>query len=232
MSFLEEKLNELRRVARLHVTWLVGSVLGKKVLSKEELQQVRSLLSLPELPDEDLILESYRLGRLKGILGKTKYSKLDSAEDDDYELSPVEELAVQQARSSAGAHLRNLGEDLLQGAFKGLEASIQRNIDEATVRDEVGKATAASVILKHSLAEFETELSKIFGPETKRNIARVAATELHSAKMRGLANAILLKRGPFQSAGGPDSLVSVVPQKNCCADCSTQYLDTDGNPKV
>ncbi|NJL53709.1 hypothetical protein HC928_00290 [bacterium] len=149
---LSKKLQELRRLVRLHANWLVYATLGESALSKEEIQELRDYGKLPMDKTLDLADKAFALGRLKALLKKSEYKDVSYEEADEEQkklkLSPIEVLVLEQVRLKAGQALKGLAQDIADGVFDALAQSLGAAVTEATVQQIVADETALAVIYK------------------------------------------------------------------------------------
>jgi hypothetical protein len=233
---IPKKIRELSRVVKLHSNWLVYATLGESALTKEEIKELEQYGRLPMGKSLDLVNRSYVLGRMKALLKRAEYKQVSYEaavnETERLTLSPLEELVIEQARLKAGSYLKNLATEIGNGVFDSLAASLGTVITEATVRDIVANEIELGLLQKKTSQEVASSLAAKLQTGPKKNWKRVAQTELHRAKIAGHAQAIVNKIDVYQHSAGADSLVSVVPAPQCCADCTDHYLDSSGSPKV
>ena len=236
LSSLAKKTKKLRQVIKLHANWLVYATLGESALTKYEVEELVKYGKLPMDATLDLVDKSYLLGRLKSLVKRSEYKQVtyeEAAEKaDKMKLSSLEELVVEQARIKAGNYLKNLANEISNGVFDSLATALGSAITEATVRDLVADETALALIQKKTSQELASSLAARLQTGPKKTWRQVAETELHRAKVSGYAQAIINRVDIYAHSDGPNSNVSIVPSKSCCADCSEHYLDSSGTPKV
>lgn len=230
MASLRKQISKLQAEAHKYVTWLVGSLFGEDSITEEEAEELHGTLSVPPVKPVDISRRAYVLGRANATLGDSAY-KDAFGDDDDFPLSTEDELAITAARLHGARYVRNLALDMVDGAFAELESSLSREITEDLVRTKTREAVSESVRLQETIAQLQSRLATIFGPKSKRNLMKVAETEIHAAKQAGVAMAILMKRGPYKDHGGPDAKVIVTPSAGACSDCKNLYT-RNGEPIV
>ena len=235
MALDRKKLEGLRRTVKRHLNWLVREIAGEDALTEEERKDLSGFKPLPKQA-HDFIQRSFILGRLKSILKKKEYkeitlSKLDQAIK-DAKLTPLEKMALDEARHSAGVYIKGLAADIEAGVFQRLSEAESQLVTEATIRNIVREETAFAVLEQKTWKELASSLSDSLRVEYSKRLEMIARTELHSAKQKGIAQAIANKTDVYGSSDGPDSDVSVVTQTGRCEDCARLYEDKDGNPKI
>lgn len=228
----KRKLEQLRKSARLHVNWLIASVLGIDILTKAERDELAAFnLKVKEI---SLAEKSFILGRLKALLRKSEWKNLnwESLEEASSSLSAIEKLAVEAARTRAAVHLKSLADDITNGVFLELQKAQSAAVSEASIKQVVADEVALGIIEKKhykAVASSIAEKTKTAGKKRWENITR---TELHAAKIQGTTQAIVNKVDVYAHSDGPDSNVSVIPHPGTCPDCADHYLDNTGTPIV
>lgn len=227
------KLEKLRKSARLHVNWLIASVLGLDVLTKAERDELVAF-NLP-VKELDLAEKSFILGRLKALLKKSEWKDLDWESLEERKLSsltPVEKLAVESARTRAAVHIKSLAEDITNGVFLELQKAQNAAVSEASIQQIVKDEVALGVIEKKHYKQVASSIAEKTKTTHKKRWESITRTELHSAKIQGTVQAIINKVDVYEHSDGPDSLVSVIPHPGTCLDCADHYLDDTGTPLV
>lgn len=236
MSKLSKKMQELKRVIRLHANWLVYATLGESALSKSEIEELEKYGKLPMDKTLDLADKSYLLGRLRAILKRSEYKDISYEEAEEklggMKLSPIEELVLEQARLKAGQALKGLAQEISDGVYSALAQSLGTAVTEASIQQIVADETELALIYKKTAQELASSLAARLQTSAKRDWKMVAQTELQRAKVAGQAQAIVNKIDIYAHSDGPDSKVSVIPAASCCEDCREHYLDASGNPKI
>lgn len=233
---LGERLQELRRIVRLHTNWLTVTLLGRDSISDIELQELEKYGKLPLDETIDFVKKSYILGRFRSMLKSSEYKTLnyESVEEQVAAagFTTLEEYALQHVKLHAADGVKGLAADLAAGAFDRLKAATQATLNEASVRGIIRDTLALAIIEKQNSQKVASTLAKDLKTDWSRDWRRVAETELHRAKIVGMAQAIVNKLGVYANSDGADSLVSIVPSSTRCDDCGSHFLDVKGNPRV
>jgi hypothetical protein len=232
---IKKKIDELRKVARLHSAWLQYALLGEDSISKEQLKELKSYGKLPMDKPLDVVKQSYMLGRLKAVKKKGEFADLSYQELEDEikksKLTPLEKLVVEQAQLHAGSHMKHVADDIANGAFDALAASLGEAVTEATVRQIVADETALALLENKSAKKLASSIASSLKSDWSRDWNKVAKTELQAAKTMGSVQAIVNKVDIYAGGDGVDSYVSVIPRAGACKDCAHHYMDGD-TPKV
>jgi hypothetical protein len=235
MSLLS-KLGLFRNVIRKHTNWVLYSLFGREAISDEAYEELKKFNKLPMDNDVSLVEKSYLLGRLKSSLKSSEYKKITSRELSNQlskaKFTTLEELVIQEAKFSAADNVKGLMDDIAAGVFAGLSDAIGQRVSEATVKEIIREEVVAALSRGDGHKDLAAGLSERLQDKYSRDWQRVAYTELHAAKTKGFAQAIVNKLGVFSGSDGIDSKVSVVPNAGACSDCKSHYLDSTGNPKV
>src|SRR5690606_24457383 len=139
MSKFSQKMQELKRVVRLHANWLVYATLGKSALSKAEIEELEKYGKLPMDKSLELSDKSYLLGRLRALLKTKQYKEVsyEEVEEIKLKLSPIEELVLEQARLKAGQALKGLAQEITAGVYDALASSLGQTVTEAVVKQVI-----------------------------------------------------------------------------------------------
>lgn len=235
MALSKAQINRLIEAVKKHVNWLVYVLGGEAALTPQEIEQLKKDKSLPTGFDVNLVENSYVLGMLRMLMKKSDFQGLtfeQLLEAVDRDLTPVEQLALQQAQFTAGVHLKRVGQDIADGAFDAVLAATNSVMNEASVRDLVRDEVAFGLLKRKNYMAVASDLSHNLKTDWRRDWRRVAETELHRSKVQGQVQAIVNKIDIYAYSEGPESRVSVVPAPDRCVDCHHHYLDSSGNPKV
>lgn len=235
-SSLSQKIEELKRVIRLHTSWLIYATLGKSALTKAEIKELEQYGKLPMDKTLDLVDKSYLLGRLRATLKRGEFKDLSYEEVGDKvahaKLSPLEELVLEQVKLRAGQSIKKLTASVADTTVDAIQHALGSAIADDRVRTAVATETALAVVYRKSAQQLASELASKLQTLQKRNWTSVARTELHAAKVQGAVQAILNRVDIYANSEGAESTVSIVPSSVCCADCRHHYLDDAGNPRV
>ena len=230
---MESRFSSIRRIVRLHVNWLTVKLLGKELLSEEDLTELKKYGKL-SLGDEISFIErAFALGRASAVLKQADYEglTLDSlSRFEKKKYSSAEKLAVREAKFHANKYLHTIAEEVVAASSDAVSEASEKLVNDVlrVMADEVSAAVAE----KKSSKELSSKLSSILNRGFKKDWTKFATTELHRAKIRGTAMAIANKVDIYSKSDGIESDVSVVPNKGACKDCLNLYLDNDRNPKV
>lgn len=229
------RIGDIRKALRLNVNWFTASVLGVDSLTDEEQEELKANDKLPK-KSLDLVERSFVLGRLKSILKRAEFGKISYEElvheANSIKLSPIEELALQQAKLKAAAHIKRIADDIAADVYSELQKASKDTVSEATVRNIIKDEVQLAILNRKTHQELASSLASRLKTKHKKNWSLIAETELHAAKTQGIAQAILSGVDVYSGVGGPDARVSVIPKPTACEDCKGQYLDPNGNPKI
>jgi hypothetical protein len=128
--------------------------------------------------------------------------------------------------------MKNLAQDIMNGAFAALEQSIGTSVSEASIRNIIADETEIALLQRKTYQAFASDLAARLHSQHFERWRMVARTELHRAKVAGNAQAIVNKIGIYSNGDGPDSRVSVIPASAACGDCRDHYVGPDGNPII
>jgi hypothetical protein len=230
---MESQLASLRRLLRININWLTVVLLGKELVSKEDLEELKKYGKLSLGDEVSFIEKAFSLGRLSSLLKKADYKditldKLSRFEKKKY--SSIDRLAIREAKLHANRFIQSIAEEVTAEATSRVNKAANDLVSDvmATLKDEV----AIAVVEKKTSKELASSLSNVFNNGFKKDWTKFATTELHRAKVRGAAMAIANKIDIYSKSDGIDSKVSVVPDRAACGDCLSLYLDDNGNPKI
>lgn len=232
---MDFKIGDIRKLLRININWFIASILGSDTLSQEERDELQKNHKLPKT-ELNLIERSFVLGRLKSYLKTAEYGKIsyeglvDKA--NEISLSPIERLAMDQAKLKAASNIKGIADDIASGVYSELEKATKQVISEATVRKIINDETQLAVLRKQTYQDLASSLASRLKTQYKKDWSLIAETELHAAKTQGIAQSILSGVDVYSGVGGPEARVSVIPKPTACEDCRSQYLDADGNPKI
>lgn len=231
----KKKLESLRHSVKLHLNWFVRAVAGDEALSSAELKELNSFKALPT-KSLDFVKKSFFLGRLSAVLKKKEYKDLSLANLEKSmklaKLSKLEKLAVIEAQQSAGTYLRSFASEIEDGIFSRVAATDGKLVTEATIQGIIKDEVAFALLQNKTWEALAESLASELNTKLSKKVERIARTEMHGAKQRGIVQAIANKVDIYQHSDGPDSKVSVVTEAGCCSDCSKLYSEADGTPKI
>jgi len=232
---MENRLASLRRILRIYGNWLTVKLIGKDLVSKEDLAELKKYGKLPSGDEVDLIGRAFSLGRAASLSKKSAYKELTLEKlstINRFRHTSEDSLAVREAKLHAARHLQSAVDDAAAGAFMRLNEATQDMLSDAVVKEIIKDEVALALKEKKTRDQLASSLSNKLSKNLTRDVKKIAVTEMHRAKQRGAAMAIANKVDIYSKSDGPGSEVSVVPNSGACDDCKNLYLDKDGNPKV
>ena len=177
----------------------------------------------PTASGEDLlpvsvIQLSFSLGKAEAVLKEEEWKQVtwDQLKTSaQVELTETEQRQIEAAELSAYTEFRGLADDIQDGLFQKLAQATGKVVTEAQVRGTIVDKVQLGVEANRS---YQTVAAELVGDlkEQKRNWVRVASTEMHSARQRGVAQTIRSGEGVYKDADGDDSRVAVVPAGDAC----------------
>ena len=228
-----DALAKLRARIRVRFNWFLAALLGPETLSREELLEV---VELKPLPDREISVteRSFLLGRMKLLMRRSEWKEADLKDlmRASKEMTPLERLAVADARQQAATHIRGLEADIAAGVFTGIQSANARVLKQATVQGAIKDEVAQAVLYRKSYEQLAEAMTRKLGVALTPRWVKISRTELHRAKVAGGVQAIVNKVGPFQNLDGVDTKVSIISNPGTCPDCAKHYTDASGNPKV
>lgn len=232
---MDNRLASLRRILRIHINWLTVKLLGKELVSKEELAELKDYGRL-DLGDEvGLVESSFVLGRISALSKKSEYKDLTLEKLSilkKRKFSSVEKLAIREAKLHAARRLQILSDEAAAGAFARVNKATQDLIADATAKDIIQEELALAIAEKKTRKQLATSVGNKLGTDLTAGFRKLIVTEMHRAKTRGVAMAIANKMDIYSSSEGSNSIVSVVPNRGACKDCENLYLSETGDPKT
>jgi len=234
MSVLtKQQLEKILEIIQRHVSWFLWRLFGDAQTPHPGSVAVPAEMST-QLPSS-LIQLAFVLGEQEAVMKQTEWTQYgwtDLTKDAERPLTPIENLQVKASELSAHSKYRALGEDIANGLYSKLAAETKAAVSEAQVRGVIKDAVKTGVILNQKYLDVMKELV-VSLKEDKRNWSRVASTEMHSVRQRGIAQSIIGKVDFYKDSDGIDSDVAIVPAPDACEDCKRLYLDPKtGNPKI
>lgn len=236
MAFLtKEQIAKLAEVIKLHTTWLTWRLLGSSFITEADLQQLKQTGLLPMDTQVESIRYSFVLGELESLLKEGQWKNLEfdalvAAAEAKH--TPVQELQIKASELSAYSQFRGLEGDIQKGLYEAVSKASQSAMDEVSVKEKIKDIIKIGVEARKNYREVARDLVGQL-QEKKRNWHRVASTEMHSARQRGVVSAILSGTDVYRHAEGVDSDVAVVHDADSCKDCKRIYEDPKtGNPKI
>jgi hypothetical protein len=114
MTTFSQKMQELRRILKLHANWLLYATVGESALTTLELAELREYGKLPMDSALDLVDKSYFLGRMRSTQKVSEYKKASKVVPAT--LNPVEEGTLEAARTKSLVRLKKIADDAM-GTF-------------------------------------------------------------------------------------------------------------------
>jgi hypothetical protein len=176
---------------------------------------------------------SFALGKAEAVLKEEEWEQVTWDQlkaSTQVELSETERRQIEAAELSAYTEFRGLADDIQDGLYRKLSQATGKVVTEAQVRGTIADKVQLGVEVNSSCQTVAKELVSDL-KEQKRNWVRVASTEMHSARQRGVAQTIRAGEGVYKDADGDNSRVAVVPAGDACDDCIRLYTD-GGTPKI
>jgi hypothetical protein len=216
--FDDEQLEALQdAIWRAHLE-VIAQVFGVEALSPAE----RAVVGRDK-PEGDALDEAYRYGRdTAGATSPdaTRMAYAAFAAADDEALSEGEALAVLFAKRQAAQSIRGLGSRMIRETMQVVHDAEQETRQRQLVRDEIVTALEQ----RKTAAELAAQLRSAMG-DYQRDWNRVAVTELHNARLRGVADVIRRKHG-----GGARVFKRTLP--GACRWCIELHTGPDGAPRI
>jgi hypothetical protein len=217
------------------MNWLTVKLLGKELVSKEELAELKNYGKLPSGDEVGLVERSFILGRVSALSNKSEYKDLTLKKLSKFQkrkFSSVEKLAIREAKLHTAHRLNALADSAAAGASARLHQVTQDLLSDATVKEIVEDELALALAEKKTRQQLASSIGNKLGTNLTSGFKKLMVTEMHRAKTRGIAMAIANKVDIYASSGGPESSVSVVPNRDACKDCHNLYLTDTGNPRI
>lgn len=235
MILSRAQIERLAEIIRQHTTWFAWRVFGEQEISEKDLQRLKHSGKLPMDVSVSSIKYSYVLGKLESLLKEGEYKRLTWEQLQEAargRYTSIDKYQIDAAELSAHTKFRNLLGDIQDGLYQRMSDATNRVITEGNIRETIADKIRTGVDLSQAYTKVASELVESL-KETKRNWERVAATEMHAARQRGIAAAIIQKEDIYADSDGVDSNVAVVHDSDMCEDCRRVYYDPKtGNPKV
>ena len=232
---MDTRLASLRRILRIHINWLTVKLLGKDLVSKEELDELKDYGRLTTGDEVGLIESSFVLGRISALSKKSEYKDLTLEKLSRLKkrkFSSIEKLAIREAKLHAARRLQVLAGDAEAAASARINQATADLLADATAKDILQEELAIAIAEKKTRKQLANSVGNKLGADLSAGFYKLMVTEMHRAKQRGVAMAIANKVDIYEKSEGAASSVSVVPNKGACEDCRALYLTETGNPKV
>lgn len=235
MILTREQIEKLAEIIKQHATWFAWRVFGKNEISEEDLLHLKQMGKLPMDVSIESIKYAYVLGKLEAVLKEGEFknltwSQLMEAATGRY--TDIDKLQIEAAEFSAHNYYRHLADDIKNNLYDRLAQATNQVITESHVKGIIKDKIKMGVDLNQSYQKVARTLVEDL-KEPERNWTRVATTELHAARQRGLATAIIQKENIYENSDGVDSNVAITHGDDACDDCRRIYYDSKtGNPKI
>lgn len=222
----------LRQAVRTRLNSFIRQVVGPEFLTKKE----RS-----ELPKWDEAVPSFVervffMGRVQAILKDREYKTISLERIDQiiatYPLSDVERKVFEDVKAHVGANIKEFTAKVERDVIHAVSAEDAEQLMDAVSRDVLRHEIAEGLLGAQHYAEVAVKLAAKLPEVYGKDWTLIARTEMHGAKQRGHAAAILAGAGPYAALGGPDSRVSIVTEPTRCKDCQRLYENGDGSFKI
>lgn len=232
---MDNRLASLRRLLRIHINWLTVKLLGKELVSKEELAELKDYGRLSLGDEVGLVERSFILGRTSATGKKSDYKDLTLdklSRLQKRKFSNAEQLALREAKLHTARRIQALADDAAAGASARVNNATQDLLTDATVKQILEDEIAIALAEKKSRQQLATTVGNALGRDLTSGLKKLMVTEMHRAKTRGVAMAIANKVDIYASSDGVESIVSVVPNREACDDCRNLYTTDTGNPRI
>jgi hypothetical protein len=230
-----DQIEKLAEIIRKHATWVVWRLLGDKYVFQKDIDKLTQEGTLPMGVQTPVIQHSFVLGRMESLLKEAEWKGftwdqlVDAATAKHTDL---QKLQIEATELSANVTLRGLFDDIQRGLYQEIAQATGQAVTEAVVKEKVAEEIKDGVESRKGYIKVANGLVDSL-KETQRNWHRVAVTEMHSAKEKGVVSSILSGEGVYRRADGPESFVAVMCDPDACQDCRRLYLDpTTGHPKI
>lgn len=193
---MENRLATLRRLLRLQGSWLLVKLLGPDMISKEDLAELKKYKKLPSGDEVDLIGRAFSLGRLSAVMKRAEYSDLELEQlsrFDKFRNSSADKLAIREAKIHAASRIQAAVSRAMETASDGVSRSSTDLFSAITTREVLTDEVTIAVREKKSRQQLASSLGNKLKADLTRDIKRIAVTEFHRAKQRGIAMAIANK---------------------------------------
>jgi hypothetical protein len=228
-----DQIEKLAEIIRKHATWVVWRLLGNKYVSQDEINKLTEEGTLPMGVQTSMIKHSFVLGRMESLLKEAEWKGFtwdQLVEAATAKHTDLQKMQIEAAELSANITLRGLFGDIQNGLYQELAQATGQAVTEVVVKERVAEEIKSGVETRKGYIKVSNGLVNSL-KENQRNWYRVAATEMHAAREKGVTSSILSGEGVYRRADGPESHVAVVPDPDACEDCNRLYLE-GGRPKI
>lgn len=227
MIITPEQYEEIREVIRFHHEAIVEALLGTSALP-EDVVSAMTVLGVPRWASAaPAVAEAVQLGAILSAMpdpnAAMSYPEfVKRLARRNMPLSRSEANAIDYVQEKGARYCRGLGNRVshnVEGAI--VQASTERREE---IRTQVREQTVESVKWRETTGQLKTRIGRMTG-EWKRDLQRIAHTELQNAMLEG-------KAADIEDEHGPHAAVAKVPNPDACPDCKRLYLDKNGNPRM
>lgn len=230
-----DQIEKLAGIIRKHATWVTWRLLGDKYVSQEDIDKLTKEGVLPMDVQTPMIKHAFVLGRMESLLKEAEWKNYDwdqLVEAATSKHTDLQKMQIEAAELSFHITLRNLFSDIQKGLYQDLAQATGKAVTESVVKERVAEEIKEGIETRKGYIKVANSLVENL-KETKRNWHRVAVTEMHAAKEKGVVSSILSGEGVYRRADGPESFVAVMPDPDACGECQKLYLDPKtGHPKI
>lgn len=226
-----KQLKKIKRIVSDHYELVLKITTGKGNPSKKLLRKLGLNPNDPSLLDI-----AFELGRIVQKVSKEEVEKLSPKELKHKvkiaRLTKLEENTLEYAKENAGAYITALGDTTNKFLHTKFLAR-NRTITFAEYEREKYKETVTDAIEnQYTRGKLKSELGHKIG-DWKRDLERVAHTEMWNAKMNGEVTSILQGDSIYNgTTQGNQTLVFRRPSDDACKHCKDKFLDSSGKPIV
>ena len=221
-------LKQIKKIAAIikdNVSWFMWRVFGDRVVSKKDVEKSEYLGSLPLDDSLDALENSYVLGRKESMSTKDEFKDLEFEELEEENIYVDDhKFHIDAAETSTKLTFDRLNDDIKDTIFKNVQKATKTAISEIWAKGVIKDKVESGVIFSKSYTKVANEIRKELGIK-KYNWERVAITEMHTIRQKGIATAIINKDDIYKFSEGIDSNVAVLHAANQCDVCKRLYYD-------
>ena len=130
---MDSRFASLRRLVRLHVSWLTAVLLGKELISKEDLAELKKYGKLSLGDEISFIEKAFALGRAFATLKQADYEELTLDKLSGFErkkYSNAEKLAIREAKFHAHRHLHVIAEEVVAASSEAVSEATEKLVND------------------------------------------------------------------------------------------------------
>ena len=240
MRLTRHQIEELVQILHANCDFWTARRRKTETLSREDYDVAIASGLLPPGIQYATILYSDVLSRLEAILTEEHFSgsTFDELKKEAAKFtptSPYEAHAMEAARTCAGRWVSGLSDDIRNGVFQNLQATIKTQLNERIVRNIIGNAVASAIDKRRGAGGLAADLRRELKDEKySMDYLSIAETELHDAFQRGYVTTVLNGEGKFKhTTDGLDTNVYIMTNPVVCRECNEAYNDpVTGNPRI